>query len=70
MDNLYVTSIITTVKFLGAHIDNHLNKKLHVEYMERAFLIGRMGITKLNSISATLLIRLYKTFARPYMNYA
>ena len=29
-----------------------------------------MRITKLNSISATLLIRLYKTFTRPYMDYA
>ena len=29
-----------------------------------------MRITKLNSINATLLIRLYKTFTRPYMDYA
>ena len=29
-----------------------------------------MRITRLNSINATLLIRLYKTFVRPYMDYA
>ena len=29
-----------------------------------------MNITRLNSINATLLIRLYKIFARPYMDYA
>ena len=29
-----------------------------------------MGITRLNSIKATPLIRLYKYFTRPYMDYA
>ena len=29
-----------------------------------------MRITRLNSINATLLIRLYKIFTRPYMDYA
>ena len=59
-----------TVKFLGVHIENHLNMKLHMEYIERASLISRMRITRLNSINATLLIRQYKIFTRPYMDYA
>lgn len=29
-----------------------------------------MRITRLNSVKATLLIRLYKYFTRPYMDYA
>ena len=48
-----------SVIFLGTHIDNHLNIKLHLEYIERASLIRRMRITRLNLIIATLLIRLY-----------
>ena len=44
--------------------------KQHMEHIERASLISRIRITKLNSINATLLIRLYKTFTRPYMDYA
>ena len=59
-----------SVKFLDVHIDNHLSMKLHVEYIERASLISRMRIKRLNLINATLLIRLYKIFSRPYMNYA
>ena len=49
--------VTESVKFLGAHIDNHLSMKLHVEHIERASLTSRMRITRLNSISATLLIR-------------
>ena len=41
-----------------------------MEHIERTSLISRMRITRLNSISATLLIRLFKIFTRPYMNYA
>ena len=59
-----------TVKFLGAHIDKHLNMKEHIEHIERASLINGMRITRLNSVNATLLIRLYKIFTRPYMDYA
>ena len=44
--------------------------KLHVENIERAYLLSRMRITRLNSVSATLLIHLYKIFTRPYMDYA
>ena len=44
--------------------------KQHIEHTERASLISRMRITRLNSISAALLIRLYKIFTRPYMDYA
>ena len=62
--------VTNTAKFLGVHIDNHLNMKLHMEHIEKASLISRMRITRLNSINATLLIRLYKIFTRPYMDYA
>ena len=43
--------------------------KQHIEHIERAFLISRMRTTKLNSVIATLLNRLYKKFTRPYMDY-
>ena len=62
--------VTQSVKFLGVHIDDHLNMKLHVKHIERASLINRMRITGLNSISATLLIQLYKIFTRPYMGCA
>ena len=62
--------VTDSVKFFGVHIDNHLSMKLHVEHIERAFFITRMRITRLNSINTTLLIRLYKIFIRPYMDYA
>ena len=55
-----------TVKFLGVHVD--LSMKLHVEQIERASLKSRKRITKVNSISATLLIHLYKIFVRPYID--
>ena len=61
--------VMNTAKFLGVHIYNHLNMKFHMEHIERASLISRMRITKLNSTNATLLIRLYKIFTRPYMDY-
>lgn len=48
--------VTQSVIFLGTHIDNI---KLHLEYIERASLIRRMRITRLNLILATLLIRLY-----------
>ena len=59
-----------TVKFLDVHIDKHLNMKQHIEHIERASLISRIRITRLNSVNATLLIRLHKIFTRPYMDYA
>ena len=54
--------VTASVKLLGVHIVNHLSTKLHVEHIERASLISRMRITKLNSSNATILIRLYKRF--------
>ena len=62
--------VTDSVKFLGVHIDSYLNMKQHIEHIERASLISRMRIARLNSINASLLIRLYKTFTRPYMDYA
>ena len=38
--------------------------------MEKASIISRIKITRLNSITATLSIRLYKIFTRTYMDYA
>ena len=61
--------VTQSVKFLGVHIDNHLNMKLHVKHTERASFINRMRMTKLNSIKAAPLIRLYKTLTRPYTEY-
>ena len=58
------------VKFLRVHIDKHLNMKQHIEHIDRVSLINRMRITRLNSVNATVLIRLYKFFTRPYMDYA
>ena len=62
--------VTESVKFLGIHTDNHLRMKQHIEHIERASLISRMRITRLNSVNVTLLIRLYKIFTRPYMDYA
>ena len=62
--------VTESFEFWDVHIDNHLSMKQHMEDIERASLISRMKITKLNSINAALLIRLYKTFRRPYMDYA
>ena len=62
--------VTDSVKFLGVHIDSHLNMRQHIEHIERASLISRMRIARLNSINASLLIRLYKTFTRPYLDYA
>ena len=44
--------------------------KYHIEHIESPSLISSMRITRLNLVNATLLIRLYKTFTRPYMDYA
>ena len=65
----YPLKVTESVKFLGVHIDNHLSMKHHIKHIERASLISRMRIGKLNSVNATLLIRLYTTFTRPYMDY-
>ena len=62
--------VIESVKFLGVSTDNHLSMKQHMEHIEKASLINRMRITKLNLIHVTRLIRLYKTVTRPYMEYA
>ena len=61
--------ITDSVKFLGVHIEKHLNMKQHIEHIERASLISKMRITRLNSVNAALLIRLYKIFTGPYMDY-
>ena len=58
------------VKFLVVIIDSHLNMKLHVKHIERACLVSRINVTRLNTTSAALLIRLYKIIVRPYMDYA
>ena len=53
----HLLKIIDTVKFLDVDIDKHLNMKQHIDHIERASLISRMRIAKLNSVNATLLIR-------------
>ena len=60
--------VTDSVKFLDVYIDNHLSMKQNMEHIERASLTNRMRIKKFNSINATLLIRRYKTFTRPYMD--
>ena len=40
--------------FLGVDIDNHLSMKLCVEHIERASLISRVRITRLNSINESI----------------
>ena len=57
------------VKFLRVIIGNHSSMKLRMEYVERARLVDRMYITRRNSTSATILIRLYKIFARQNVGY-
>ena len=44
--------------------------KQHIEHIERASLISRIRIARLNSVNATLLIHLCKIFTRPCMEYA
>ena len=62
--------VASSVRLLGVITDNHSNMKLKVEQIERVCLMSRMNITRLNSTNATLLICLYETFVRPYMDYA
>ena len=62
--------VTQSVEFLGVTIDSHLNMKLDVEHIERACLVNRIRVARLNSTNATLLIRLYETFIRPQMDYA
>lgn len=57
------------VKFLGVIIGNHSSMKLRMEHVERARLVDRMNITRRNSTSATILIRLHKMFARQNVGY-
>ena len=66
MTNGQPLKVTQSIKFLGVHIDNHLNVKLHVKHIEKVSLISRMRITRLNSM-LTLLIQLYKIFTRPYL---
>ena len=66
----YLLTVTESVKFLGVHISNHLDMKQHNERNEKASLISRVRITRLNSANATLLIRVCKIFTRPYMDYA
>ena len=62
--------VTPSVKFLGVTIDNHLNMKLHVGHLGRTYLVSRMNIIRPNSTIATLLILLYRIFARSCMDYA
>ena len=55
--------------FLSVHIDDHLSMKYDIEHIKSLSLISRMRIARLNSVNVTLLIRLYKIFTRPYMDY-
>lgn len=43
--------------------------KYPIEHIERACLVSRMNIVKLNSNDAALLIRLCEMFVRPYIDY-
>ena len=61
--------VTESVKFLGVHIDNDLSMKRYIKHIERASLISRMRIARLNSVNATVLIRLYKIITRPYIDY-
>ena len=49
--------VTDSMKLLEFHVNNYLSMKRHVEHVERASLISKIRITRLNSISATLLIR-------------
>ena len=62
--------VTDSVKLLGVYINKYLSMKEHIEHVESASLISRIIIASLNSVNATLLIRLYKIFTRPYMDYA
>ena len=62
--------VTDSVNILGVYTDKRLNMKQHIEHIDRASLISRMRITRLNSVNATLLIRPWKIFSRPYMDYA
>ena len=66
----HALKVTDSVKIFGVRIDSHLNMNQHIERMEKASLVSRMRIVRLNSINASLLIRLYKTFTRIYMDYA
>ena len=49
--------VTDSVNILGVYTDKCLNMKQHIEHIDRASLISRMRITRLNSVNATLLIR-------------
>ena len=66
----HLLKVTDSVKLLGVHINKYLSMKEHIEHVESASLISRKRIARLNSVSATLSICLYKIFTRPYMDYA
>ena len=66
----HLLKVADVVKFLCVHIDVHLNMKQHIEHIERTSLINRMSIARLKWVNGILLIRLYKIYTRPYMDYA
>ena len=44
--------------------------KLHIQHTEKTYLVSKMNITRLNSTTDKLLVRLCKMFVRIYMDYA
>ena len=61
--------MISSVKLLGVIIDSLLSIKLHMEHIERLYILNRINITRFNSTNATLLICLHKLFRRLYMDH-
>ena len=58
--NLQLLKVTPLVKFLDVLIANYLSMKCPIEHIKRAFNLSIIVIVKLNSINATLLIRINK----------
>lgn len=62
--------VTLSIKFLVITTDNYLSMNYEMEHTERACLLTRINIARANSTNASLLLRLYKIFVRPDMDYA
>ena len=62
--------VTLSIKFLVITTDNYLSMNYKMEHTERVCLLTRINIARANSTNASLLLRLYKIFVRPDMDYA
>ena len=62
--------VTLSIKFLVITTNSYLSMNYKMEHTERACLLTRINIARVNSTNASLLLRLYKIFVRPDVDYA